>query len=229
MSKTILLIDDDPHVRRPVIAWLKRAGWDLEVLICGENALETAGRLKPAMILMDVLLGDADGRKLCTLMRADPRLAQTPVILISGSKTELGDQVAGLRGGADDYLLKPLSEQLLLAKIDVVLARYRAPKEASQTLKHLGIAVDVGARIVKVGGRAVALTRKEFDLLTTLLRRRGHVNSVSYLLESVWGYEPETYNDPRTVQVHMSRIKRKLGRTFSSRIVSVIGLGYRLD
>lgn len=126
-------------------------------------------------------------------------------------------------------LLKPLSEQLLLAKIDVVLARYRAPKETEQTLKHLGISVDVSSRIVKVEGREVALTRKEFDLLTALLTRRGRVNSVRFLLESVWGYEAETYNDPRTVQVHMSRIKRKLGKRFAANIVSVIGLGYRLD
>lgn len=229
MSKTLLLVDDDVNIRRPVIAWLKRAGWDIEVLTCGEKVVETAGRLKPDMVLMDVLLGDADGRKLCTLLRADARLAHTPVILISGSKTELGDQVAGLRGGADDYILKPLSEHLLLAKIDVVLARYRAPKEASQTMKYLGISVDVSARLVKVGKRSVALTRKEFDLLTAMLKRRGHVNSTNFLLESVWGYESETYNDPRTVQVHMSRIKRKLGKNFSSHVVSVVGLGYRLD
>lgn len=229
MAKTILLVDDDAAIRRAVIAWLERAGWRVTSLPAGERALETALSLKPDMILMDVLLGDADGRELCKRMRAEPALSVVPVILISGSKTDLEDQVAGLRGGADDYLLKPLSQRLLLAKLDTVLARYRAPKEASGTLKLLGLSVDVGARTVRAGRKEIALTRKEFDLLTALLRRRGSVTKVSDLLESVWGYETEVYDDPHTVQVHVSRLKRKLGKPFASRLVSVVGHGYRLD
>lgn len=228
MPKTALIIDDDPHIRRSVNLWLTRAGWACENHACGEGALTAALKARPQVIFLDVLLGDADGRRLCASMRAEARLSTVPIILISGSKTDLDDQVAGLRSGADDYVLKPLTEDYLLAKLDAVLLRYRVPKESSQTLRYLGVTIDPTARTVVSKGREVVLTRKEFDLLSAFLRQRGRVLTPASLLENVWGYEPGGYDDPRTVQVHVSRLKRKMGTDFSKKLTNVVGVGYRL-
>lgn len=228
MPKTALIVDDDPHVRRSLNTWLKRAGWSCETHTCGAGAVDAALKLTPQVIFMDVLLGDADGRRLCSAMRAEAGLSAVPIILISGSKIDRTDQVVGLRSGADDYVLKPLSEDYLLAKLDAVLLRYRAPKESSEALQYLGLTIDPTARTVLDRGREVALTRKEFDLLNAFLRQRGRVLTPASLLENVWGYEPGGYDDPRTVQVHVSRLKRKLGPKFSKTLTNVIGVGYRL-
>jgi DNA-binding response OmpR family regulator len=171
----------------------------------------------------------ADGFAFTRQLKSDRRTAQIPVILMSGHHKSDEDQVEGIDRGADDYLLRPFSHRLLSAKVKAVLRRYAAPAELEKALKAAGLSLDVQARTVAVNDKQIPLTRKEFDLLTTFLRKKGRVLSVPYLLETVWGYDPAHYNDPHTLQVHLSSLRRKLGAKVAKRIVSVPGLGYRFE
>lgn len=224
----VLFADDDPVVSKAADIALTAAGYSVIHAYSGLEAMEKIPKSRPDVVVMDVLLGDADGRTLCRRLREDSATRGIPVILISASKTDESDMVSGLKQGADDYLTKPLKAALLAAKVEAVLRRARAPKELDPTLRRFGIELNVPERTVKVRGKEAALTRKEFDLLTVLLRNERKVLSPNYLLETVWGYETQDYNDPRTVQVHVSRLRRKLGKAFSDRLKSVIGSGYKL-
>jgi len=229
MKYRILIADDDAGVSRPVQAWLKKAGHDC-VVVSDPAAL--AGGLadfKPELLLLDVVYGDADGFKICARLRAAQATRGLPIVMISGSKMKEKDMVGGMKVGADDYLLKPLNEPYLLAKIEAVMRRYRAPAELKDMLTAFGLALEIPTRKVFVKEKEVGLTRKEFDLLTTLLRRRPRITTPKSLLETVWGYELEVYDNTRTVEVHISRLKKKLGKDFASHIKTAIGVGYRID
>jgi len=229
MRYKVLFAEDDASMRRLIDSWLKKAGFSTVLLESGSDVLGQSRRSRPDLVLMDVSLGDADGRELCKDLRAGRTTKHIPIILISGEKKDLADQVKGLKGGADDYLLKPVTREFLLAKIESVLRRFDAPEELAETLKIYGLELNVTERSVTVGRKPAALTRKEFDLLTVLLRKKGRLLSPQFLLETVWGYDIEAYNDPHTVQVHISRLKRKLGKKFSTHIENVIGSGYRIN
>lgn len=181
----------------------------------------------PTLILADVKLKGSDGFTLCRQLKADQRTATIPIILISGSMIDNEHQVNGLANGADDYLLKPFNPKLLVAKIQAVLRRYASPAELTDWLKVEDLILDAKAWTVTVKGKPVHLTRKEFDLLLTFLRRRGHVLHPTFLLESVWGYTQDT-DDLRTVRVHISSLRSKLGH-FGEHIINIPGVGYKLD
>ena len=223
----IMVVDDDPDLNECFSAWLKKAGFSVVSCFSGREMAEKLQRSQPDAVLMDVMLGDADGVELCRGIRADPRTRHIPVILISASRTKEEDALAGLYEGADDYLVKPVTPQMLVAKLGVVLRRARAPQEIKDVLRQHDIALNVAERKVEVRGREVQLTRKEFDLLTVLLRKEGNVLNPKFLLETVWGYELEDYNDTHTVEVHISSLKKKLGQAFASQITNVVGSGYR--
>lgn len=226
---TVLVADDDPVVTKQLEIALLKAGF--AVLTCPDPArfLDEAEAGQPDLILLDVVFGPRDGRELCRALRRSAQSKTTPIILMSAVRKGNDDMVEGLKGGADDYLVKPIDPAFLAAKIEAVLRRYGAPKELATTLNHYGLSLSVVERKVKVSGKEVSLTRKEFDLLTTLLRRPGRVLTARDLLEKVWGYEPGEYDDPNTVHVHISRLRRKLGKPFSDRLTTLVNVGYRLD
>jgi len=223
----IMVVDDDQDINACFAAWLKKAGFSVLSCYSGREMAEKLERSQPDALLMDVVLGDADGVELCRRIRSDPRTRHIPVILVSASRTQEADAVSGLYEGADDYLFKPVTPQMLVAKLAAVLRRARAPEEIKDVLRRHDITLDVAGRKVTVRGREVQLTRKEFDLLTVFLRKEGKVLNPKFLLETVWGYELEDYNDTHTVEVHLSSLKKKLGKTFASQITNVVGAGYR--
>lgn len=228
MRYKVLIADDDMELAEQAAIWLKKAGFSVTQAYSGQEALDKIQKRRPDLVVMDVMLGDADGSRICAHIREDSSTKHIPVILMSSARTAENDVVSGLIRGADDYLSKPLTPKLFTAKVEAVLRRSAAPKEMEEAISRFGVELNVDERKVKVGRKEIRLTRKEFDLLTVLMRKAGKVLSPQYLLETVWGYEPEDYNDPRTVHVHMSRLKKKLGKTFGSRIENVIGAGYRL-
>lgn len=225
----ILIVDDEPDMLTTYRSLLERAGFGVICAGSAGEAFQAAAESRPDLILSDVAMPDTDGKALVGRLKADTATAAIPVILMSGAYKEEADQAEGLEAGADDYLPKPASPRLMAARLRAVLRRYAAPKELGRTLSANGLALDVTSRIVTQDGRRVPLTRKEFDLLTTFLRRPGRVLSTTYLLETVWGYDPAEYNDPRTVAVHLSSLRKKLGPAFGKRLTAVPGLGYRLD
>jgi DNA-binding response OmpR family regulator len=129
--------------------------------------------------------------------------------------------------GADDYLLKPVIGRLLVARVRAVLRRYAAPGTLQAVLRAEGLELDVKARLVRVGGKPVELTRKEFDLLTLLLERRGEVLRHQVLLDAVWGIDTDSGVTTETIKTHISTLRTKLGKTQGAKIDSVRGVGYR--
>lgn len=229
MRYKILVVDDETDSLTVLKGMLEGEGFSVVRAESAREALLAALDSQPDLILSDVAMPGEDGVVLCQRLKSDRRTSAIPVILVSGVHKGDADQTEGIERGADDYLPRPFSSGLLFAKIRAVLRRYAAPEELKEALKAEGLAVDVQARTVDLKGRRISLTRKEFDLLTTFLRKPGRVMSVPYLLETVWGYDPADYNDPHTVGVHISSLRKKLGSPFGKKLISVPGLGYRFD
>jgi len=229
MRYKILIVDDEADNLAVLKAILAREGFSVVQARSAREAMLAAVDSRPDLVISDVSMPEVDGVSLCQHLKKDRRTRSIPVILVSGVHKGDADQVKGIERGADDYLPKPFSAGLLFAKIQAVLRRYAAPEELKEQLKGAGLSVDVQARTVNLRGRRATLTRKEFDLLTTFLRKPGRVLSVPYLLETVWGYDPADYNDPHTVGVHISSLRKKLGPKLGRKVASVSGLGYRFD
>lgn len=229
VRRRLLLVDDEADNRRVYGDALEAAGYAVKRASSAREAFAAATTSVPDLVLSDVSMPGGDGLSLLAKLRGDSRTAQVPVILMSGVFKGTEDLAEGLDSGADDYLPKPVALPLIRAKIAAVLRRYGAPVELGEQLKAHGLVLDVGARTVTVSGRKVRLTRKEFDLMTTFLRKAGRVLSVPFLLEEVWGYDPADYSDPHTIGVHVSTLRRKIGEKIGKRIVAVTGLGYRFD
>ena len=229
MRYKILIVDDEADSLAVYKGMLEAEGFSVVQARSAREALLAAVDSRPDLVLSDVAMPDEDGVALCRRLKSDRRTCAVPVILISGVHTGEADQTEGIEEGADDYLPRPCSAGFLFAKIRAVLRRYSVPEELKEVLKAEGIAVDIQARTVSLKGHEIPLTRKEFDLLTTFLRKPGRVMSIPYLLETVWGYDPADYNDPHTVGVHISSLRKKLGSKLGEKLASVPGLGYRFD
>jgi DNA-binding response OmpR family regulator len=229
MRRKILVVDDEADNRDFLKKILEPQGFSVTTAPQASETLDAAERSSPDLILSDVAMPGLSGLELCRLLKRNARTAGIPVILMSGAQKDEKDQAEGIDLGADDYLLKPFTPRLLLAKINAVLRRFAAPEEFREILEEMGLVLDVQARTVTAGKKALALTRKEFDLLTTFLRKRGRVLNHLFLLETVWGYDPAVYNDPHTVETHVSSLRRKLGPKVGRLIVNLPGVGYRFD
>jgi len=229
VNEKILLIDDDPVFARVTEKQLLDKGYAVTRADSIKDAEECILRAVPDIVLLDVVLEDGDGPAFCRKLRQCEATAAVPVLLVTAHKSAEDDQISGLESGADDYLIKPLSPRLLYAKIDTVLRRFAALNTGMDVMSEYGLGIDISARMVTKGKRKVKLTRKELDMLSAFINSRGRVLSPRLLLETIWGYNTEIYNNPRTVEVHVSRLRQKLGRNFAARLQTVSGAGYRLD
>jgi len=230
MPKKILLVEDDRQMLDVMRRYLENHGFSVIFTDNGSEALMLARDSRPDMVVTDVDVPGLDGFGLCKAIKCSAETASVPVIIISGEKTGDTDLVSGYDKGADDYLTKPFAFSVLAAKINAVLRRYAA-KDGPRAgkIKEQGLELDPSARTVKVAGKPAPLTRKEFDLLTLLLEKKGRVLGVPYLLETVWGYDMATYDNPHTVETHISSLRKKLGKKFAPRLVSVTGHGYKFE
>jgi DNA-binding response OmpR family regulator len=223
--KRILVIEDDPDIALSLRLKLEReGGFEVETVEDGAAGLRMAVDRPPDLILLDVNLPGMDGFEICRHLRKDSATAATPVIMLTARIGE-SDRVAGLDLGADDYITKPFSPKEALARIRAVLRRSERPDAAPEAFADGVLRVDVGARRAEVAGRELGLTRKEFDLLVELIRQRGRVLTRERLLETVWGYDYP--GETRTVDVHVRRLRQKLGAPVDERVETVVGVGYR--
>ena len=230
MPKKILLVDDDRKILDVMRRYLENRGFSVIFTDNGSEALMLARDSKPDLIVADVGLPGLDGLGLCKAIKSSAETAAVPVIIISGGKTGDADIVAGYDKGADDYLTKPFAFSVLAAKINAVLRRYGiCSGPAAGKIREQGLELDPAARTMKLGGKLVALTRKEFDLLTLMLEKKGRILGVPYMLETVWGYDMATYDNPHTVETHVSSLRKKLGPRLAARLVSVTGHGYKFE
>lgn len=223
----ILLVEDEESILQTTKRYLERSGFRVLIAKDGSAAYLIAQESSPNVIVTDADLPVMDGLHLCRILKRDARTADIPVIVISGKWTGEGHQVSGFDGGAEDYVLKPFSQKLLRARIEVALRRSQARVPEGRPIKSGGVELDHSARSIKANGAKVGLTRKEFDLLSALMSRPDRVLRSHYLLESVWGHDLADYSDTHTVQVHISMLRKKLGPKAGRHIVSVMGHGYK--
>ncbi len=229
MFKKILLVDDDALVLNSTRRFLEERGFRVSPASNGAEAVALARESRPDLVITDAEMQGLDGLTLCKAIKETEGFAGVPVIIISGRKISEEDILAGYNKGADDYVIKPFSFPVLLAKVKAVMRRYEGAAGKTEKISRLGLVIDPAGRTVTVKGKVVNLTRKEFDLLMALITEEGRLLSVPYLLETVWGYDPASYNDPHTVGVHVSSLRKKLGPEIGARITSVTGHGYKLE
>jgi phosphate regulon transcriptional regulator PhoB len=225
-ASRVLVVEDEPDIRDLLVFHLERDGFQVTKCKSGPEALRLVREARPDLVLLDLMLPDMDGLEVCRRLRQDPPTQSLPIVMLTARDDEV-DRVLGLELGADDYVVKPFSPRELVARIRAVLRRARpVPGTAPVTVGQLS--VDAAAHAVTVDGVAVSLTRREFDLLRALVEARGRVLSREFLLDHVWGYTAAREIESRTVDVHVRRLRQKLGSE-GRRIGTVTGVGYRLE
>ena len=222
MASRILVVEDDRDIADLVAYHLSRAGLRTDILSSGSEVLDRVRRDTPALVVLDLMLPGLSGLEICRSMRADPRLASTPIIMLTARADE-EDRVRGLELGADDYVTKPFSPKELVARVRAVLRRTQAG-DPDTVLRFGPLVIDLDRHEVTEDGRMVHLPAKEFLLLQYLLEHRGRVLSRDLLLSDVWGYRYT--GGTRTVDVHIRRLREKLPAT-GGHIVTVKQFGYK--
>jgi DNA-binding response OmpR family regulator len=223
MNRPVLIIEDDPDIAEGLRYNLEREGFATALAENGEKGLAAAFDKggPPALILLDLMLPGMSGVELCRRLRREPSTRKTPVIILTARGSE-SERVAGLELGADDYVTKPFSVRELMARVRAVLRRSEDGGAAHYRDDRLHVRTD--DMRVACDGVEVRLTRKEFALLAALVRRPGRVSTRNQLLDQVWGHD--YYGDSRTLDVHIRRLRAKLGACGDS-IETVVGVGYR--
>jgi DNA-binding response OmpR family regulator len=216
----VLVVDDDEAIRTALERALRLEGFAVEVADGGRRALELTEEHQPGVIVLDVVMPDLSGVRVVSRLRE--RGIETPICILS-ARDEVEDRVAGLEAGADDYVVKPFELEELVARLRALLRR--APSTESDLLRIGDLIVDPAKRSVSRGGRAIDLTRREFELLEELVRHRGVVLSRQQLLERVWGYDFEV--DGNVVDVFVGYLRRKLEAGGEPRIIHTVrGVGF---
>jgi DNA-binding response OmpR family regulator len=225
MPNRVLIVEDEPDIRDLLAFHLERDGYHVSKCGTGADALRLVQVSRPDLVLLDLMLPVLNGLEVCRRLRQDPATAALPVIMLTAKGEEV-DRIVGLELGADDYIAKPFSPKEVVARVRAVMRRARFPESAPTTVGK--ISIDVARHTVEADGARVMLTPKEFDLLLALVDARGRVLSREFLLDRVWGYAAADEIESRTVDVHVRRLRVKLGKE-GRRVLTVKGVGYRLD
>lgn len=224
MRQRILVVDDDPSLAEMLTIVLRGEGFDTAVIGDGTQALTAVRELRPDLVLLDLMLPDIPGTEVCRLLRASERTRHVPVLMLTAKGEEI-DRVVGFEVGADDYVTKPFSVRELLLRVRAIVRRAHGapePEAGEQTFGRLRI--DGGGHRAWVDGQELVLTALEFRLLTTLMGRRGRVQTRDTLLEDVWDMSGDVTT--RTVDTHVKRLRQKLGPA-GAYIETLRGVGYR--
>jgi DNA-binding response OmpR family regulator len=214
----VLVAEDEPAIADVLRLNLRAAGYGVEVVADGRAALDAVHALRPSAVVLDIGLPTLDGIEVCRRLRGSGDW--TPVLFVTARDDEI-DRILGIELGADDYITKPFSPRELVARLGGVLRRVRGEASAPEVLTHGPLQVDLTSHEVRVGGRDVALTATEFDLLAHLMRRPGVVFTREQLLSDVWGYASTAGG--RTVDVHVAQVRAKLGDASPIRTVRSVG------
>jgi len=222
-GETILVVDDESHIVDLTRLYLEREGFVVHAAGDGETALARIRDLRPALVVLDLMLPRLDGWEVCRRVRAESDL---PILMLTARDDDV-DKIVGLELGADDYLTKPFNPRELVARVRAILRRAeRASSPAGAPLRLGDVEIDPARREVRVADRQVRLRAKEFDLLHALAEHRGLVLTREQLLQRVWGYD--FYGQTRTVDVHVAHLRKHLEPSASVRIETVTGVGYKL-
>jgi phosphate regulon transcriptional regulator PhoB len=229
-GQKILVVEDEPDIRKLVNYNLAQERFKVIEAEDGEQALKAIQRDKPHLVVLDLMLPGLSGIELCKILRERADTATLPILMLTAKAGE-ADRVLGLEMGADDYLSKPFSPRELVARVRAILRRADGTtnKESLPTYDKGGLKIDFNTYEVFVRGKSVKLTLKEFELLRFLVQNPNRVLSRDQLLDRVWG--GETYVTPRTVDVHIRRLRKAIEKDDSKPvwILTLRGVGYKFD
>jgi DNA-binding response OmpR family regulator len=237
MSETILVVEDEPSLQETLVYNLKKQGYIVEAAGDGRIALEAARRLKPDLLILDIMLPELDGFEVCRILRKEMSM---PILMLTARDDEI-DRVVGLEVGADDYLTKPFSMRELMARVKAQLRRTQLlrdelqkmrsgdPVSALETLELENLVINQTRREVLLNGQVLGLKPQEYDLLLFFAEHRRQMLTREFILERVWGWD--YVGDSRTVDVHVRWLRQKIEEDAANprRIVTVRGGGYRFE
>ena len=230
-KETVLVIEDDGNLLRALQYSLEREGYSVRTAIEGESGLEAARESRPSLVILDVMLPRLDGFEVCRILRRDN---DVPVLMLTARGEEI-DRVLGLELGADDYVVKPFSMRELLARVKAMLRRSRmepdglARTEGRQVFTSSDLEVDVDSHTATLGGKALSLKPRVFELLALLMARKGRILSRNQILDHIWGHN--YVGDSRTVDVHIRWLREKIEENPGEprRVITVRRVGYRFE
>jgi DNA-binding response OmpR family regulator len=225
MDAKILIVEDERDIVDLLRYNLQEAGFKTDYVRNGADALHRAVEKPPDLILLDLMLPEVDGLIVCRLLKNDPRTKNIPIVMVT-AKAEERDRVAGLELGADDYITKPFSPREVVLRVSAVLRRIQVGKQTEDTkqIETHGLTIDLDKHQVLTESGTIDLTATEFKLITLFARSPGRVFTRDILMDVIWGHE--YYGIDRTVDTHVSRLRRKLGES-GKHIETVHGVGYR--
>ncbi|MCR5675338.1 MAG: response regulator transcription factor [Lachnospiraceae bacterium] len=227
-KQKILIVDDDQNIAELISLYLEKECFETQIVGDGESAIRTAKTFAPDLILLDIMLPGMDGYQVCREIRTREK---TPIIMLS-AKGEVFDKVLGLELGADDYMEKPFDSKELVARVKAVLRRYQdsrpeAKSSGEKAVSYPGLSINLTNYSVMRDGERVDMPPKELELLYFLASSPNHVFSREQLLDQIWGYEYA--GDTRTVDVHIKRLREKLGDHENWRLATIWGVGYKFE
>ena len=226
MDAKILIVEDERDIVDLLRYNLKQENFEVDVVRNGADVLPKAVDNPPDLILLDLMLPEVDGLIVCRLLKNDPRTKKIPIVMLT-AKADEQDRVTGLELGADDYITKPFSPREVVLRINAVLRRLNAGNndEDENQIETHGVVIDLNRHQVLTDDGAIDLTATEFKLITLFAKSPGRVFNRDILMDVIW--EQEYYGIDRTVDTHVSRLRRKLGK-LGKHIETVYGVGYRL-
>ena len=220
-KEKILLVDDEPDIIEFLGYNLTKEGYDVTTATSGKEAVELAKKIKPDLILLDVMMPEMDGIETCQEIRAIDDIKNTLIAFLS-ARGEDYSQVAGLDAGADDYITKPIKPRLLVSRVKAILRRKAGIEDVNANEQEGDIRIDREKYLVYKEGQELSFPKKEFELLALLISKPGKVFTRDVILESVWG--GEVVVGDRTIDVHIRKLREKLGDHY---IKTIKGVGYK--
>ncbi len=218
---TVLIADDERNIVQLISLYLRNEGFGVESASTGREAIERAGRVKPDLIILDLMMPDIDGWETCRQLR---KTSNVPIIMLT-ARTEDVDKIVGLEIGADDYVTKPFNPRELVARVKAVLRRSKSEPLSGDRIVLANLQIDIDKREVRVDDRVVELRAKEFDLLVAFAQHPEIVLDRERLISTVWGYD--FLGDSRTIDVHVTWLREKLSKS-DAKIKTVWGIGYKM-
>ena len=218
---TILIVDDEPNILELSRLYLEREGYRVEGAGNGNDALSKFDTVKPALVVLDLMLPDIDGFEICRQLR---KKSDVPILMLTARKEDV-DKIVGLELGADDYLTKPFNPRELVARVKAIMRRYQSGLSPTQAIEVGNLRIDSSRHEVTIDGQPLKLRTKEFDLLSAFAQNIEIVLTREQLLDRVWG--DEYYGETRTVDIHINHLRDKISGADAS-IETVRGVGYKL-